>query len=54
MSKIVIEKTIEQRAAIYFCWKSGFNATKTLKMIQKIYGESAVHHAQCFVGTTHF
>ncbi len=35
-----MEKTIEQRAAVRFCWKAGFNATKTFEMIQKVYGES--------------
>ncbi len=38
-----MEKTIiEQRVAIRFCWKAGFNATKTFEMIQKVYGDSAV------------
>ncbi len=32
-------------AAIRFCWKASFNATKTFEMIRKVYGESAVHHA---------
>ncbi len=40
-----MEKTIEQRAAIRFCWKTGFNVTKTFEMIQKVYGEFAVHRA---------
>ncbi len=43
-----MEKTIEQYAAIYFCWKAGFNATKTYEMIQKVHGESAVHCATVF------
>ncbi len=43
-----MEKTIEQRAAIRFCWKAGFNATKTFEMIQKGYSESAVHRAAVF------
>ncbi len=43
-----MEKTIEQRAAIRICWKVGFNATKTLEMIQKVYAESAVHCAIVF------
>ncbi len=38
-----MEKTIEQHAAIRFCWKAGFNATKTFEMIQKMSGESAAH-----------
>ncbi len=42
------KKTIEQRTAIRFCWKAGFNAAKTFEMIQKVYGESAVHHATRF------
>ncbi len=42
---MVMKKTIEQRAAICFCWKTGVNVTKTFKMIQKVYGESAVHRA---------
>ncbi len=41
-------KTIKQRAVIRFCWKTGFNATKTFNMIQKVYGESAVHRATMF------
>ncbi len=41
-------KTIEQRAAICFCCKAGFNATKTFEMIQKVYGESAVHSVTVF------
>ncbi len=40
--------TIEQRAAIYFCWKATFNATKTFEIIQKVYGESAVHRVTVF------
>ncbi len=43
-----MEKTIEQRAAIGFGWKAGFNATKTFEMIQKVYGESAAHRATVF------
>ncbi len=43
-----MEKTIEQHAAIRFCWKSGFNATKTIEKIQKVYGKSAVHCATVF------
>ncbi len=43
-----MEKTIEQRAAIHFCWKAGFNATKTFEIVQKVYIESAVHHATVF------
>ncbi len=43
-----MEKTIEQRAAICFCWKVRFNTTKTFEMIQKVYGESAVHRATVF------
>ncbi len=43
-----MEKTIEQRAAIHFCWKAGFNATKIFEMIQKVYGESAVYCATVF------
>ncbi len=43
-----MEKTIEQPAAIRFCWKAGFNATKTFEMIQKVYGESAVQRATVF------
>ncbi len=31
VSSIVMEKTIEQRTAICFCWKPGFNATKTFE-----------------------
>ncbi len=38
-------KTIEQCAEIHFCWKAGFNATKTFEMIQTVYGERAVHRA---------
>ncbi len=43
-----MEKTIEQRAAIHFCRKASFNVTKTFEMIQKVYGESAVHCATVF------
>ncbi len=43
-----MKKTTEQRAAIHFCWKAGFNATKTFEMIQKVYGESTVHCATVF------
>ncbi len=43
-----MEKTIEQCAVIRFCWKAGFNATETFEMIQKVYGESAVHRATVF------
>ncbi len=42
-----MEKTIELRAAIRIC-KTGFNVTKTFEMIQKVYGESAVHRATVF------
>ncbi len=49
-----MEKTIEQRAAIRFCWKADFNATKTFEMIQKVYDESAVHRATVFRWYTHF
>ncbi len=41
-----MEKTIEQPAVIRFCWKAGFDATKTFEMIQKVYGESAAHRAK--------
>ncbi len=43
-----MEKTIEQCATIRFCWKASFNATKTFEIIQKVYGESAVHYATVF------
>ncbi len=43
-----MEKTIEQRAVIRFYWRACFNATKTFEMIQKVYGESAVHRATVF------
>ncbi len=43
-----MEKTIEQHAAICFCWKGSFNATKTFEKIRKVYGESAVHCATAF------
>ncbi len=43
-----MKKTIEQRAAIRFCWKAGFNPTKTFEIIQKVYGESTVHRATVF------
>ncbi len=43
-----MEKTIEQRAANHFCRKAGFNATKTIEMIQKVYSESAVYRATVF------
>ncbi len=43
-----MEKTIEQRVAICFCWKADFNDTKTFEIIQKVYGESAVHHVTVF------
>ncbi len=43
-----MEKTIEQYAALRFCRKASFNATKTFEMIQKVYGESAVHRAAVF------
>ncbi len=33
---------------IRFCWKAGFNATKTFEMIQKVYSESAVYRATLF------
>ncbi len=46
--KIVMEKTTEQPIAIRFFWKAGFNATKTFEVIQKVYGESAVHRATVF------
>ncbi len=39
-----MEKTIKGRAAIRFCWKAGLNTTKKFEMIQKVYGESAVHN----------
>ncbi len=41
-------KTIEQGAVIRFCWKAGFNATKTFEMVRKVNGESAVHRATVF------
>ncbi len=31
-----------------FAGKPSFNATKTFEMIQKVYGESAVHRATVF------
>ncbi len=43
-----MEKTIDQGAAIRFCWEVGFNVTKTFEIIQKVYGESAVHRATVF------
>ncbi len=43
-----MEKIIDQHAAIRFCWKAGYNATKTFEMIQKVYGASAVHRATVF------
>ncbi len=43
-----MEKTIEQGAAIRFCWKAGFNVTKIFEMIQKGCGEFAVHRATVF------
>ncbi len=43
-----MEKTIEQHAAIQFCRKAGFNVTETFEMIQKVYGESAVHPVTVF------
>ncbi len=43
-----MEKTIEQCAVICFCWKAGFNASNTFEMIQKVYGESAVHRTTVF------
>ncbi len=43
-----MEKTIEQCAATHYCWKAGFNATKTFEMTQKVYGLSAVHRATVF------
>ncbi len=44
-----MEKTIiEQHAATQFCWKTSFNATKTFEIIQKVYGESAIHCATVF------
>ncbi len=49
-----MEKPTEQRAAIPFCWKAGFNATKTYEMIQKVYGESPVHCAVVFHWYTAF
>ncbi len=45
---MVMEKTIEKYAVIRFSCKAGFDATKTLEMIQKIYGESAVHRTTGF------
>ncbi len=39
-----MEKTIEQ-TVICFCWKAGFDTTKTFEMVQKVYGESAL--VQC-------
>ncbi len=35
-----MEKTIEQLAVLRFCWKAGFNTTKTFEMIQKVYNDS--------------
>ncbi len=43
-----MKKTIEQRAAIRFCWKAGFSVTKIFEMIQKVYGESTVYCASVF------
>ncbi len=43
-----MSKTIEQRAVIRFCWNASFNATKIFEMIQKVYGESAVHRVTVF------
>ncbi len=40
-----MEKATEQCAVIRFCQKAGFTVTKTFEMIQKVYGESAVHRA---------
>ncbi len=43
-----MEKTIEQCAAIRFCWKASFKVTKTFEMIQKVYCKSAVNCATVF------
>ncbi len=40
--------SIKQRVVIRFCWKAGFNATKTFEMIKKVYGEFTVHHVTVF------
>ncbi len=44
-----MEKTIEQRATIRFCWKAGFNATKTCEMIQKVMVSLLYIVLQCFI-----
>ncbi len=43
-----MEKTIEQCAMISFLLVPGFNDTKKFEMIQKVYGESAVHRVTVF------
>ncbi len=44
-----MEKLFNNVQQIRFCWKAGFNATKTfVEKIQKMYGESAIHRATVF------
>ncbi len=43
-----MEKNIEQRIALKFCFKAGMNATKSFEMLQKAYGESTMSRSQAF------
>ena len=38
----------EQRVAIKFCFKAGLSATETLVLVQKAYGNEALHRANVF------
>ncbi|RLU25678.1 hypothetical protein DMN91_001835 [Ooceraea biroi] len=42
------ERNYEQRCAIKFCLKLGYNATKTLAKLQQAYGDAALSRAQVF------
>ena len=36
------------RVAIKFCFKTGLSATETLVLVQKVYGNEAVHQSNVF------
>ncbi|XP_026829836.1 protein GVQW3-like [Ooceraea biroi] len=42
------ERNYEQRCAIKFCLKLGYNATKTLTKLQQAYSDAALSRAQVF------
>jgi hypothetical protein len=44
----------EQRVAIKFCCKVNFSATKTVELVQKPYGDTALVEQQFLSGTNSF